>query len=141
MAIYTRYGTQVTIVGKSDLEGWTIISYDDGSTREVGIMDLKADNGAVEINEAIAALETPETVDIPQETIHISYPQYKYELQVLVVIGGVRSWEYWDCDNWLSSLLILPRNPDSYISKSYRKWRIVRTTDKVIIAQKYQVQA
>lgn len=115
MAIYTRYGTQVTIVGKSDLEGWTIISYDDGSTREVHTSDLKADNGAIEINEAIAALEFKYTLQFPhyrtgEWTTAQSASTAKY------LLGYIRE-----------------------IELDYN-WRIVRTSDKVVIASKYVKQ-
>lgn len=54
MAIYTRFGSEVLITGYQDKTADIEINYpEDGSFNYVKIMDLKADNGIQEIEEAI----------------------------------------------------------------------------------------
>lgn len=54
MAIYTRFGSEVEIIGYNHNTGDTEVRYlSSGDVAYFGIYELKADNGIQEIDEAI----------------------------------------------------------------------------------------
>jgi hypothetical protein len=60
--IYTRFGTPIKVVRGGEI--WVRIEYSDGHQRDFLRCELKADGGAVEIEEAIEnASLTPEQVE------------------------------------------------------------------------------
>lgn len=73
-----------------------------------------------------------------QETIHIRYPAYEFELQAKMKETGL--WEYWDASRTLEGALAVTRNPKMMITRYSYEWRIVRASDKVVIASKYVKQ-
>jgi hypothetical protein len=58
--IFTRMGSPVRVIGLAadyPASGFVLVEYqEDGDTREVHVGDLRADNGAAEIDEAIRCL-------------------------------------------------------------------------------------
>ena len=72
MTVYHN-GVEVEIVAGNFEEGWAAVKYEDGTVQDVGLIELTAEGGSTEIEDAIG--EANEDLDVNlNQRIRVRYP-------------------------------------------------------------------